>query len=560
MSSPKRILLSGVFGPFGVDDDFGRRENVMELFHNQVTRAQGVASFRHHHRSFGLYFLAENVDAEVTVLDFPSRERFEAEVAKGYDLVGISFIAPNFVKAREMASITRRVAPGATIVLGGHGAAIEGVEALIDCDHVVRGEGIRWLRSFLGQDPDAPIRHPALPSAERASIFGVPLPNASANLLVPGVGCVNGCSFCSTSHFFGKAYTPFLSTGQEIFDTACRLADERGTDEFFVMDENFLKDTARARALLALVERHARPFRFSIFSSAEAIAAFGVDSMVRLGVDFVWIGVEAGGSEGNFEKNEGLDARALVRSLRERGIVVLASGILCQEHHTPDNMQRDIDFMTDLQADFVQFMLLTPLPVTALYRSQKARGLLRDDLPWEEWHGQKELSYRHPAFPGDAPQRWIDAAFRQDYERNGSSMLRVAETAFRGWCHLSSLPRDPLIAARLASSEERARLWACMMPTVARFAVNAQERARAQALDAGVRRALPPSARERAYRLGAQALAARWALRIRMFGDMIQPRSLLTRYPAGRAGVVSREREERSEEAAGHVELAAARV
>jgi len=49
-----RVLLSGVFGPFGVDDAYGRKENVMELFHNQVTKAQGVASFRFQHRSFGL--------------------------------------------------------------------------------------------------------------------------------------------------------------------------------------------------------------------------------------------------------------------------------------------------------------------------------------------------------------------------------------------------------------------------------------------------------------------------------------------------------------------------
>ncbi len=141
--TPRRILLSGVFGPFGVDDDWGRRENIMELFHNQVTKAQGAASFRFHHRSFGLYFLAENVDADVTVLDFPSRERFVRELRKGYDLVGISFIAPNFAKAREMARLVRLHAPGARIVLGGHGAAIEGVEELVDCDHVVRGEGIR---------------------------------------------------------------------------------------------------------------------------------------------------------------------------------------------------------------------------------------------------------------------------------------------------------------------------------------------------------------------------------------------------------------------------------
>ena len=128
-------------------------------------------------------------------------------------------------KAREMARVVRREAPGAEIILGGHGAAIEDVELDIDCDHVVKGEGIGWMRRHLGQDPDAPIRHPALPSTERTSILGVPLLDTPANLLVPGVGCVNGCSFCSTSHFFGRSYTPFLATGDELFETACRVAD-----------------------------------------------------------------------------------------------------------------------------------------------------------------------------------------------------------------------------------------------------------------------------------------------------------------------------------------------
>ncbi|MDD5678358.1 MAG: hypothetical protein PHW60_10275 [Kiritimatiellae bacterium] len=36
-----RILLCSVFGPFGVDDAYGRKENLMELYHNQVTRIQG---------------------------------------------------------------------------------------------------------------------------------------------------------------------------------------------------------------------------------------------------------------------------------------------------------------------------------------------------------------------------------------------------------------------------------------------------------------------------------------------------------------------------------------
>ena len=438
---PRRILLSGVFGPFGVDDAWGRRENIMELFHNQVTKAQGEASFRFHHRSFGLYFLAENVDADVTVLDFPSRERYVRELGKGYDLVGISFIAPNFAKARDMARLVRILAPEARIVLGGHGAAIEGIESLIDCDDVVRGEGIRGLREILGQDPGAPVVHPVLPSTERQSILGIPLLGRSANLLVPGVGCVNACRFCSTSHFFGKAYRPFLGTGRELFETARAIADRTGTDDFFVMDENFLKDTGRALALLGEMERNRRYFGFQLFSSAEAIRAFGLDNMVRLGVSFVWIGVESATRSGNYAKNEGVDARLLTRELRDRGITVLASGILCAEHHTPGNIQAEIDFMVGLEADMVQFMLLTPLPVTALYRDMQQKGLLRENLPFEEWHGQKELSWNHPAFPGDAPARWLEKAFRADYEANSSTMYRVIETAFRGWKRLAALPR-----------------------------------------------------------------------------------------------------------------------
>lgn len=532
---PRRVLLSGVFGPFGVDDAWGRKENVMELFHNQVTKAQGAASFRFHHRSFGLYFLAENVDADVTVLDFPSRERFVRELKKGWDLVGISSIAPNLVKAREMARLVRLHAPSARIVLGGHGAAVEGIEEIVECDEVVRGEGIRGLRKLLGQDVSAPVVHPVLPSAERESILGIPIPGRPSNLLVPGVGCVNACRFCSTSHFFGKAYRPYLGTGRELFETARRIADRTGSDEFFVMDENFLKDTARARELLAEMERHRRWFGFQLFSSAEAIRAFGVDNMVRLGVSFVWIGVESATREGNYAKNDGVDARELVRELRDRGITVLASGILCAEHHTPENIQEDVDFLVGLEADMVQFMLLTPLPVTALWRDMNKKGLVREDLPWEEWHGQKELAWKHPAFPGDAPARWLEKAFRADHEANSSTMYRVIETAFRGWKRLAALPyRDACLEHRMERLARRTIDWMPPLAVLSRNGVNALEEERAARLEREIAGALGvPPLRRVAFGAAVRALAAAWRLRLRLVGDAIQPATIVTRYPAG---------------------------
>jgi len=288
--APPRILLCGVFGPYGVDDEYGCKENNMELYHNQVTRVQGPASLRFHHRSFGLYFIAANIEADTTILDFPSRARFIREIRKHYDGVGISFITPNFAKAREMARLVRLHSPDSVIILGGHGAAIEGVEKLIDCDHVARGEGIHWMREFLGQDPDAPIVHPILPCSEHESIFGVPIPGPTPSVLVPGLGCVNGCNFCCTSHFFEKIYVPFLRSGKEVFKQACRIADARRTPVFSVMDENFLKDRARASELLAEMEKHQRWFNFYTSSSAEAITAFGIENMARLGFRYHAVG------------------------------------------------------------------------------------------------------------------------------------------------------------------------------------------------------------------------------------------------------------------------------
>jgi hypothetical protein len=534
---PKRILLSAVFGPYGVDDAYGRKENIMELFHNQVTKAQGIGSFRFHHRSFGLYFLAANVDADVTVLDFPSRQRFIREIKKGYDIIGISFITPNFVKAKEMARLVRLHAPQAKIVLGGHGTAIEGIEKLIDCDEIARGEGIRWLRTYLGQDPEAPVFHPTLRSAQYMRIFGVPLFGKSASLLVPGLGCVNGCKFCSTSHFFGRTYTPYLATGKELFETACRIADETGSDDFFVMDENFLKDRTRALELLQEMEAHQRFFDFSIFSSAEAIQAFGVGNLARLGVKFLWMGVETKNQAENFEKNRGLDPRALIRDLRDHGVSVLASGILCMEHHTPDNIQIDIDHLVGMESDLVQFMLLIPLPVTELYRDFQKRGLLKTDMPFEDWHGQKTLNYDHPAFPGDAAERWIKAAFRKDYEENSSSMYRLIETSFRGAGTLAAKSEtgesDSWLAARAEQLRKRTLDYAPILAAIERHAVNERERRRALDLERKIEAAFGP--RTIVAKLGRAAsilLAAAWKLRLRTIGDGIQPRTIVTRYAA----------------------------
>jgi hypothetical protein len=66
-----------------------------------------------------------------------------------YDIVGISAIMTNIVKVREMCVLVRKHLPKATIVIGGHIANNADLPRIINADHIVRGDGVRWFRKYL---------------------------------------------------------------------------------------------------------------------------------------------------------------------------------------------------------------------------------------------------------------------------------------------------------------------------------------------------------------------------------------------------------------------------
>ena len=232
----------------------------MELYHNQVTREQGSFSLRMFHRSWGLMMIQQNISAPSTLLDFPTLEKFESELTSHhYDIVGISGIIPNFGKVREMCRRVRKLSPHSTIVVGGHVAGIPGVEDMLDADHIVKGEGIAWMRRFLGEDATLPVIHPEILSGFGFRILGMKVPDNTrdtAATIIPSVGCPMGCNFCTTSAFFGgKGKTHhFYESGEQLFEVMQHMEQSMGVQSFFVMDENFLLNRPRA---LQLLQSHA---------------------------------------------------------------------------------------------------------------------------------------------------------------------------------------------------------------------------------------------------------------------------------------------------------------
>ncbi|MBI5397295.1 MAG: cobalamin B12-binding domain-containing protein [Verrucomicrobia bacterium] len=441
------MLLTGVFGPYATDDEFGSRAiKPMELYHSQVTRTQEAFSVRMFHRSWGLMLIHANIHAPCTLLDFPTLDRFIEEIrTKTYDVIGISAIMPNVTKVQKMCELIRQHQPKAAIVIGGHVSNIRQLEQRIDADYIVKGEGVRWMRRFLGEDVDAPIRHPRIISGIGGRTMGVPLsekPGDVAATLIPSVGCPMGCNFCATSAMFGGKgnFVHFYETGDALFKVMCELEDAMKVRSFFVMDENFLLHKKRALRLLDLMIEHNKSWSLYIFSSANTLRTYTMEQIVGLGISWVWMGLE--GKNSKYDKLKGSNTHALISTLQSHGVRVLGSTIIGLEEHTPANIDEAIDYAVSHDTEFHQFMLYSASPGTPLHEQLRADGSLLQHPEYldADLHGQFKFNYKHPHIKDGQETEYLLRAFNRDFEVNGPSALRMARTILQGWRRYKNHP------------------------------------------------------------------------------------------------------------------------
>src|SRR5438045_3349060 len=275
------------------------------------------------------------------------------------------------------------------------------------------------MRRFLAEDESAPIRHPEIVSGFGARTLGVKLPKAegsTAATIIPSVGCPMGCNFCTTSAFFGGKgrYLNFYDTGAELFEVMTRMESRLGVKSFFMMDENFLLHKRRAMELLDRMKAGNKAWALYVFSSANAIRQYTMRELVELGVSWVWMGLES--PKSSYTKLEGADTRELTAELRKHGIKLLGSTIVGLEHHTPENIEAEIEHAISHDTDFHQFMLYTPVPGTPLFAQMTQEGRMLNGVKLADIHGQHAFNFEHAAISREDSKRFLDHAFRRDFE------------------------------------------------------------------------------------------------------------------------------------------------
>lgn len=451
----KKVLLTSVCRPLG--PRYGDASSVgYELLHGQVTCVQGLFSPRAVHVQFGLDYIAENLDAPTTVLQYPSKRELIRELRKGYDYVGVCFVMAVMHRMQETVALIRRYAPRSKIVLGGYGTVLNDEVLGPYADHICREEGVAFMRRLLGE-PEIPMpyRHPLIVS--RLKVFGQPVSNTG--MIFAGLGCPNGCDFCCTSHFFARKHIRLLPEGRDILAVMERYLDADPNMVFSILDEDFLLNRQRAMAFRDCVVKSGKTLSIFVFSSVKAISQYTVDEILEMGIDGLWIGYE--GTRSGYAKQQGRPVGEIIESFRAHGITVLASMILGFDYQNQQVVAEELEGLLELKPALVQFLIYGPVPGTPFYERVIKENLLQDvftqtpSLYYRSADGFTTM-IKHPTLSPEAIEDLQQWCFEQDFQRLGPSIFRVLETRFLGYLQLKNSP-NPLLRQKALSYVEGLR-------------------------------------------------------------------------------------------------------
>jgi len=427
----KRVLLTSVCRPLGTRH--GDAESVgYELLHCQVTRAQGIFSPRSHHVHFGLEYIAENLEAPTTVLQYPSQRELIRELRRGYDVVGVSFLIAGFHRLKEVVALIRRHSPASQIVLGGYGTVLSDDLLRPLADQICREEGVGFMRRLLGE-PEIPLphRHPMIVNPFR--IFGMNV--SETGVVLAGLGCPSGCDFCCTSHFFKRKHIRLLPTGADIHRVIERYHETSPGMSIIILDEDFLLNKKRAMEFRDCVVRSGKPLSIFAFASIRAISQYQVSEILEMGIDGVWIGYE--GTRAGYAKQSGRPVEEIFREFREHGIKVLASMIVGLPYQTPTIIEEELAGLLALEPTFTQFMIYGPSPGTPFYQRVVDEGLFHPEVAADpELFCRKGSGFyalvKHPAMEPAEIEAAQHRCFEEDFRRLGPSIFRTVETWLLG--------------------------------------------------------------------------------------------------------------------------------
>ncbi len=461
----------------------------------RFTKGDDLFTILSHTHCYANHILAQNLRTPVVAQEYPRWEDFTAEVDRGYPVIGISAYPPHLDRVLEMCEYIRRRSPATRILLGSYGglafqAAYDAETQKKYVDHVVLGEGVRWLRAYLGEDDvERPIRQALMPKAGGSPPYVSRYPKGSIGFLVSGLGCLGGCDFCSTTTLFSRKRLELLTPEGLVEHINLYYEHFPEVTQVFVIEEDHFRQPRYLRAVReAFRERPEVLSRLDWFGfgSVDYIGRFakryGWEAIAELGLGTLFIGVESKfAGEHGYEKRDEIDAREVFERLHSMGVRTVGAWMCGWDFHHHGNIMEDLNYFVSLYPTYQQLTRVSPFPGTPLWERLKEEDRVRE-VPWEDvhfWSGAQRNVSLEPHETLNLTEYGYDLLSRTW----GPSVLRRLDVQLSGYafCRRSE---NPVLRRHRAELHKRqsAMLWTNLQ-AMDRHAPNGVVRRRVRKLD-----------------------------------------------------------------------------
>ncbi len=328
--------------------------------------------------------IAEQAGYDVAILNENLlRRHIRPEELADVDILCVSSMTATVERGKEIARQYRalRQAAGkpARAIIGGIHASMIPDDVTADFDQVFVGEAETKILDVLRER----IRDKIVYGERAADLDAAPIPNFKLLKnwkkvhywpILTSRGCPYDCTFCSVTQMFGRGYR--TKSVERVMEEvrACE------TGWIFFVDDHFVVNKKRTRAILQAMRREKIHKDWSCQLRAEVSRDEElVREMRSTGCRTVYIGLESINPASLIEINKKQtvdDIRDSVRIFKQNAINVHGMFMFGSDSDRPDVFRHTSDFCRRSGLTSVQYLILTPLPGTVLYRKIEEEGRL----------------------------------------------------------------------------------------------------------------------------------------------------------------------------------------
>jgi radical SAM superfamily enzyme YgiQ (UPF0313 family) len=314
---------------------------------------------------------------------------------KEADVIGISSTTSTSPRAFQLAKRFRSM--GIPIIMGGPHCTFLPEESLRYADYVVRGEGeetivelIEHLESGLSLDGikglsyregNEFIHNPDRPLTQ--DLDSAPIPdldlvhNWQKRTVIPlatSRGCPFGCKFCSVIQMFGRKYR--FKSIERVIEEIRRVASRKA--HIFFVDDNFAANNERTKALLRRIIAEGIHIEWSAQVRVDVVRDKElVDLMAQAGCFIVFVGFESINPRtlSLYNKHQNVnDIIECIKTFKNASINIHGMFVFGGDTDDIETIRKTQKFAKRLDIDSVQFLMLTPLPGTPVFKEFTQHG------------------------------------------------------------------------------------------------------------------------------------------------------------------------------------------